>query len=288
MVNPVSGRGRGPRSAELAREVLACGGHQVTVYTTKHAGDGAAWLQAHCGEFDAAVAVGGDGTLGELVQAAAPAGLRVGIIPVGTANVVARDLGIPRHAERAAQVILAAKTRALDLGRVNGRGFLAMVGVGLDGEIVRAVSGARTGPIRMSSYVLPTLRALRKFREPALRLQVDGRVIDGPGFGLIVTNTRNYGGLFSVCPSADLSDGRLDFQLRRKPGATAAARCLLPGAFGRSAGPGLAASGRGRSFEITTAEPCPVQVDGDFFGMTPISISLEPAGVRIFADRGAS
>ncbi len=288
VVNPVSGRGRAPKAAERARETLVSRGHEVTVYTTRHAGDGAAWLSEHRAGFEACVAVGGDGTLSELVQVAAPSGLAVGIIPVGTANVVSRDLGIPRNPKRAALVVADGHTRPLDLGKVNDRWFLAMVGIGLDGEIVRALSGARTGPIRMSSYVKPTLRALLRYREPALRLKVDGQPFEGPGFGLIVTNTRNYGGLFAVCPKASLSDGWLDFQLRRRPGAWTAVRCLIRGTLGGRVGAAVAGVGQGRILEVTTETPSPVQVDGDYFGTTPIRISLTPSGVHIFAPKADS
>jgi diacylglycerol kinase (ATP) len=283
IVNPISGRGAGPSRAAKALERFEAAGVSVEMHVTRGPGSAAEWLGSRCGAYDAAIAVGGDGTLREIIEAVAGTPVTLGIVPVGTANVVARDLGLPRRPELAAGVILQGHRRRIDTGLVNGRRFLAMVGAGLDAEIVRRLSAQRRGPIRMASYLGPTLAALRRWREAPMRLAVDGAWDPEPCFGVIVSNTRNYGGLFSMCPDARLDDGWLDYQARRRGGAVTVARCLLAGTLGRPLGRGVCSYGKGRSFGIDAESPIPVQADGDYIGTTPVEIRLDAGSVAIFA-----
>ncbi len=289
IVNPISGQGAAVRAAALATRILEHSGLRVVQHVTSAAGQARAFAAALDAESDACIVVGGDGTLNEAIGGIGR-DLPIGIIPVGTANVVSRDLRISRNPKKAAQMILEGTPRAIDVGRVNGRRFLAMVGAGFDGAVVQAIAEARHGPISKITYVMPALRALARFHARPLRLTVDGTPIDRRFFGVMITNTRNYGGYFSVTPGADIADGWLNWvgqaagsRLRLLQYATAAAiRRELP--------PSAALYGRGREFVLEAEDggPVPVQIDGDFFGHLPVTIGILPGAARLIQPPSAN
>ena len=280
IVNPVSGRGKGPPAAARVKSRLESAGHAVRIQETRAAGDAARLAGAAVLNGETVVAVGGDGTLREVVEGTGP-DTRIGLIPAGTANVLARDLGVPRDPERAACLLLEGTSQPVDMGWVNGRPFLAMVGVGQDADVVRRLAERRNGPIRMSSYVLPSIETLFGYRYVTLDVEIDGEPLDVPVYGVIVSNTANYGGIFSVTPDADATDGWLDWQCVVQPGRGAVLGWSMAAIRRRKAGPRLARYGRARRVVVTADDPAPVQVDGDPFGMTPVSIEIAPGRVSI-------
>lgn len=282
VVNPVSGRGAGPGLVQGAMSTLHRAGTETLVHETRGPGDARDWAATRGRAFDVVVCVGGDGTLREVIEGLDGGGT-VGVIPAGTANVVARDLGIPRSGAGAVRVLLEGRPRSLDVGRVNGRPFLAMVGVGFDGEVVRSLCDSRRGPIRMSSYVLPGLRSFLHHRPQPLAVTVDDRPSRNGAFGMIICNTRNYGGFLSVAPQARMDDGWLDFQMQLGSGRTSLLVLSLAALMHRRPPSHLAAYGRGRRIKVEAGTPVPVQVDGDAFGTTPVEVEVEAARVSILA-----
>lgn len=231
-------------------------------------------------ECDAVVAVGGDGTLRTVLDALRrPVG--VGVIPIGTANVVARELGIPLDPEGAAAAVAGGRTRLLDVGEANGRHFLAMVGVGFDAEIVAAVHGRRGGPIRMSDFVVPTWRAWTAPPRARLRLSSDGNEVAARLQDVIVCNVRNYGAYFSVTPAARPDDGRLDWVARGPSGFGSALAWAVAALRRRPAG--FLHYGQAAALQIDAiGDPVPVQIDGDPAGTTPLSLRILASAARLF------
>jgi diacylglycerol kinase (ATP) len=282
IVNPISGTGEALRAAGVAAAVLERRGVRVTQHVTAGPGQARMLAAAVDPECDAVVAVGGDGTLNEVLTGLSR-DIPVGIVPIGTANVVSRDLRIPRDPRRSAELLLDGVPRPIDVGRINDRRFIAMVGAGFDGAIVKALCEARTGPISKLSYVRPTLRALGSFRPVPIRVTVDGEAVPEPFHGVFVTNARNYAGYFSVTPSASIDDGTLDWAAQTSAGRFALLRFAIAALLHRELPSPAARYGRGRTFLLEPAgpDPVPVQVDGDFFGYLPVSIEILPAAARI-------
>jgi diacylglycerol kinase (ATP) len=283
--NPISGRGRSAAAAEKAAEVFRRAELTVQIHETRAAGDGRRFAAELATDMDALVAVGGDGTLNEVISGLVR-DVPVGLIPVGTANVVARDLGLPFDPAEAARLILHGSTRRIDVGRVNDRRFLAMVGVGFDGEIVKEIAAARSGPITQLTYVKPAMRALSAFSPRPLRLTVDGATLAEDFYAVFVANTRCYGGHFSVAPEAILDDGALHFAAWTEKSKLTLLRYAWAGLLRRKASG--AVYGAGRTFRIESADgtPVPVQADGDPLGTTPLDIEILPHAARVFAANG--
>jgi diacylglycerol kinase (ATP) len=280
--NPISGRGKSQAAAEKAAGVLRRAEIDVDVRETRVAGDGRRFARELSPDSDALIAVGGDGTLNEVVSGLTR-DVPVGLVPVGTANVVARDLRLPFHPEEAARVIVHGTTRTIDVGRVNDRRFLAMVGVGFDGEIVKEIAAARRGPISQLTYVRPAMRALASFQPRPLRLTVDGVPLPDDFYAVFVTNTRCYGGHFAVAPEAALDDGVFHFAAWTARSKARLLRYAFAGLLRRKAS--AAQYGTGRRFRIDSVEgtPVPAQADGDPLGATPLDIEVLPRAARVFA-----
>lgn len=282
IVNPISGSGRGLRAAREAAAEFGTLGIAATIRPTGAPGDATRFAAESATDHDAVFAVGGDGTLNEVVTGL-PAGFPAGIIPVGTANVVARDLGVYARPAEAARRAARGVPRPFDVGTVNDRCFLAMVGIGFDGAIVQAICEKRRGPISMATYVAPALSTLWNFRSPTLHVEIDGIREPIPHHGAIITNTRNYGGLFSVTPAAKPDDGLLHWIGYKSPSKAALLAYSTFAAWRREAPKALATYGSGTSFVVTSDTPCAVEADGDYIGTTPIRIGIRPNGCTLLA-----
>ncbi len=139
--NPTAGQFWSPFRAETVKSYLAKHEWQVELAPTQFAGHGIELArQAVAERFDVVIAAGGDGTLNEVSQALAYTPVKLGILPVGTTNVLAREFKIPLGFEEALEYLPIAETTTVDLGKVDNRYFLLMAGIGFDAEVVRDIN----------------------------------------------------------------------------------------------------------------------------------------------------
>ena len=279
--NPISGRGKSAAAAETAAAVFFKAGLDVDIRPTAAAGDARRFASELKADVDAVACVGGDGTLNEIVRGLVLP-IPIGLVPVGTANVVARELGVPFSPSKAAAVLLGGRTRAIDVGRIGSGRFVAMTGVGFDGEIVKAIAKARKGPISQLTYVRPSIAALSAFKPRPLTLEVDGRLLPETFFGVIVANTRCYGGHFSVAPDAVIDDGLLHYSAWTLPSKLQLIRYAIAALLRRRSS--AARYGSGKRFRILSADgsPVSVQADGDPAPDTPVEIEVSERSAQLF------
>ena len=284
IVNRHAGRKGTRRAAERAAVRMRDRGVDVRLERTGSAEEAAALIATTAPNVDAVVSVGGDGTVRGVVDALLASGIEVdvGIIPRGTANVVARELGVPIHPVRAADVVVDGTPRRIDVGKVNDETFLAMVGIGLDATIVQ---GVRPGRLKLARMGWSSMQTLARPRFQPLRILVNGEEITEPSFSAVVTNTRNYAGWFSLCPAAAPDDGRFDLIRTRRRDRRAILRLVSAAVRWRPTSARVAAYSRGETFliESTGAHQVPVQADGDPCGTTPVRISIVKSAVAIIA-----
>jgi YegS/Rv2252/BmrU family lipid kinase len=285
VVNPISGRGRALRAAERFLEAFRAEGGAAEETRTAAAGEGTRRAaEAVAAGYDAVVAVGGDGTVNEVLQGLDGTGVPVAILATGTANVLARELGIPFDPRAAARVAALGRPRTVDVGEARTtageRRFLCCAGAGFDGAVVRGVAEARKARLGFRGWVKPLWREIRAYDFPALRVSVDG--VPSPAATLaVVCNTANYGGFFTLIPGADPGDGALDAFLLDARRRRSFFRYLWGAWRGTLPGERDAATVRGRTVRIEADRPVPVQVDGDPFGTTPLDVSLRPGAARV-------
>jgi diacylglycerol kinase (ATP) len=288
VVNPVSGRRRALRAVPRFLDALRKAGGRAEEFRTAAAGDATrAAAGARGGGFDAVVAVGGDGTVNEILNGLDGSGIPVAILPTGTANVLARDLRIPFDPEGAARTAALGAVRTLDTGSAAAAGpgggrrrLLCCAGAGLDGAVVAAVARARGGRLGFRGWLGPLWRTLRDYPFPPLRVTVDG-VPAAPCTVAVILNAGHYGGIFDLVPGTRPDDGAFDLCLLDARRRRSFFRYLWAARRGTLARHGDAATARGTVVRVEADVPVPVQVDGDPFGTTPLEVTLVPASAQV-------
>ena len=284
--NPTAGNGRGRRrAAELVRQ-LERRGHHVEWFVTTRAGEARSLAARFEGRVDCMVAAGGDGTLNEVLNGLAEAG-RTPLVPMalGTANMLARELAIPRDPAGLAALIEADGVRRIDMGRVDETRFLGVVGAGFDAMVTERVRAVRRGRLGYLGYVLPILRTLARYRPPRLRVRLDGGAPVECEL-LIVGNLRCYGGILRVTAAARCDSGRLDACLFRSAKTAELVRYAGSAFRGRLAEDPQVLYRSATRIEVDGDGAVPVQIDGDAWGTTPVEIAIEPGAGPILAPGG--
>jgi diacylglycerol kinase (ATP) len=232
--------------------------------------------------FDRLLAVGGDGTLHEVVNGVGPAGLPVGLVPAGSGNDFARSAALPLDPRAVVRGLAQGATRSVDLGRVHGRFYLNVAGVGFDAQVAAEVNAGRRGSRGALLYVGAALRVLRRYRNLPLEIRVDGRAVSGRCLLVAVANGAAYGGGMRVCPRADVSDGQLDVCLAGDLSRTATA-LVLPSVFlGLHLLHPAVRYLRGRQVEVRGPEEALVHADGELVGALPATFAVVPGALSLW------
>ena len=210
ILNGRSGSGAAVASVRRIRELCDEAGREVLVTTASGKGIERAARAAVEGGCDMLVAGGGDGTIGTVAGIAAKAGLPFGVLPLGTRNHFARDLGLPLDLDGAIQVILAGETRTVDLGEVNGRIFINNSSIGVYPRLVRMRERLRKyGLAKWTAALWALLAVLRRHPFMAVRITADGEtMVRRTPFVFIGNNEYRMEGL-SAARRESLNDGLL-------------------------------------------------------------------------------
>lgn len=236
-------------------------------------------LQAATAGFDVVAACGGDGTVNEVVNGLAGSSTALAVVPGGTANVWAKEVGLPRDPLRAARLIVEGERRTVDVGSAGGRRFLLMAGAGFDAHVVNRVAPTVKQRLGAASYVLQGLRELVRYQGAPQTLHLDGRECATPVFWLVLGNTRSYGGVVRITNRALVDDGLLDLCVFQQPGVFPFAFYGLGILAGRHGGARGTVWERVHVLEVD-GPPLPVQVDGEPAGHTPMRFWAEPGALQ--------
>ncbi|HJO03610.1 MAG TPA: diacylglycerol kinase family protein [Acidobacteriota bacterium] len=273
IVNPIAGQGAPMRVAEEARAHLEERGWEVGVRPTSATGHATVLAQACVDSTDLIVVVGGDGTVREAVAGLDGAPVPVGFVPMGNANVLARELGIPQCPERSIPLLTTGQPLAIDVGRVDGMIFLSMVSVGYDGWTIAGVDrlrGTRLGGWMYRHggssglYVLAGLPPLLlRARPNRVRIEADGKVLARRYPSAVFSNAEAYGLGWAMTPGADIRDGRLDHQANRRSAPWFVVWTIAASILHRRV-PGMVAEyGDATSYRVSAERPFRWQADGD-------------------------
>jgi len=231
------------------------------------------------------IAAGGDGTINEVVDGMVNSPVPLGILPAGTANVLATELGLGRGIEQAARLIPRCVARRIALGRLDcgsvPRHFLSMAGVGFDAQIVYRLSAPLKRRLGKGAYWISGFaQAVRRF--PEFEIEVDGGTRAMCSFAL-VSHVRNYGGDFEIARNASLLQDRFEVVLFRGRHSLPYLKYVLGMVTGRLAGMSGVTFLTGRSVRVS--DPADrrihIQVDGEYAGRVPASIILVPEAITL-------
>lgn len=301
LFNPVAGHGRAGELAERADALLRAGGWNVASQPTRPDTGARELARALDADVERVVVLGGDGTLRETIDGLGPRAAQVGIalVPMGNANVVARELGIPLEPEAAVEHVADDAVRPMDLARVRctpeGASeavvglVLAVVGIGWDAATVGLLDRMRRSRVGRVLYRVwaDGLYLIAGFanlvrRAPRLEMEVDGRRLPGVARGLHVCSLRTYAKGLWMTPDAGPDTGRLHYQARRRAAVPFLAWHLLAAWLRRRVSSVVSDYGDGTRVVVRSETPYPVQIDGDYLGRTrELEVTIIPAALRI-------
>jgi len=303
IVNPAAGQGKPQEALDGMRAALSpvLGGVSVT----QKAGDAERAARDAAGQgFDAVLVAGGDGTVNEVINGllTAPGSakpLPLGLVPLGTQNVLASELGLSATDDLSftAAMLRAGKTRRLDAGKAGERYFVLMAGFGFDAVVVREVLRPVKELIGPAAYALATLGALAKYRSTAISLTLDGEEIRSEAFLVVIANAASYAyRQIKLALFAEPDDGWLDVCVFERPN--------MDSRLHRAMNRGLDRVGfasqmvsvlarrhlrdpsvryyRARTIALTSVPPISGQLDGETFGETPVTIRIVPHALSVF------
>jgi len=282
IVNPVAGSGRGRRVWEAVLGHLQATETAYEVEFTRSPG-AATELARRAVESGhrRIVALGGDGTLSEVVRGIAGSDVTLGLVPGGTGNDFVRSLSIPRDPVAATHIALGPHSRAVDLPRVNGMPFLNVAGVGFDAEVAAEMNRRRSRLQGAIPYLLTVLRMLTQYRNTPVQMELDGQRMEAAILLVAVGNGRYCAGGMKILPEAAVDDGLFDVciaaDLTRLE--TLGALCRVYG--GSHIGLPKVTCTRARRVKITSDTPLCVQADGELVGQVPVTLELAPQALRV-------
>ncbi len=272
--NPKAGGGRALFDSTLGR--LKNFGFAIEIGETREAGHAETLVRAalESGSFDCVIASGGDGTINEIANGMAGSEVPLGIIPSGTANVLAAEIGLRMEPQFIAETIAYGWSRRIHLGSMNGKLFLMMASVGFDARVVVGVSKNLKAYFGKGAYIWEAVRLLFGKSFSRLEVVVDDRAYQGSW--VVVSNGKYYAGKFLLAAAAAIDEkgfvivifdsatflgklGDLLSIIRGKVGSQKRTRVL-----------------KGETVSIKSSVSEPVQMDGDFAGAVPVLISTSP------------
>jgi YegS/Rv2252/BmrU family lipid kinase len=282
ILNPAA---RGTKAGLLWKKIRAFS-DDALVRMTSEAGQAREFAEQAVEQgFDTVVAAGGDGTVNEVVNGIAGSDVALGLLPMGTMNVFAAELGIPaNNLPKCWKIIEAGHTRLVDLPRANDHSFVQLAGVGFDAQIVQETDWEfrkNFGPL--SYLVAATQIASRK--PPSLTVEANGK--QRKGSFVLVGNGRFYGGPFETFKNAKVDDGKLDILIFKNLGYLDIVRYLSGIAFGTHLGMHDVEYFQTRKAVVRSAENVPVEVDGEVIGTVTVTFHLSRHKLKVLAPAGA-
>lgn len=289
IANPTSGS-YAHHAAHLEETVafLQDHGWNVALKLTEAAGDGRRLArEAVNQQAEVVIAAGGDGTINEVIQELVGTETALGVLPIGTVNDWAREIGIPLDVKGARDVLVHGRTRHIDLGCVNEHYFLLMVGIGLDGAITQKVEQHPLKRLGVVGYLLASIWYGLRYRSFVTSVISKEREQKTSALQIVVGNTQLYGGAIKFTWQAKADDGLLDVVIVRRRGVLGrllvAVELFLP----RKKRMPWITYERSEAIEIQTPEPVAMQIDGDPIGFTPARFTTVPGALKVVVPHGS-
>lgn len=296
IINPIAGLGLGRHFMRYLARGLEENQFEPIIKATTRKGD-ARTIVKETPDCDYITCIGGDGTFNEIINGITLNGrdIPIGLIPMGSGNVLAKELKLSARPSKFIKLLKDQKTRTIDIGEITfgadnysrPRFFASMVGIGFDAEVVRQHHLGRRGRDffpHMSSYLPLSLKIAWTYKNPRMNIEVDGKLITTEASFIQVANVRSYGGPFVLAPHARPDDGWLDVMWFKAQVSRDIWRYYWDAFWfdvTKTAGVGGC---RVKEVKISSRELVPVQVDGDFCGYLPVSIRVIPRAISVIAN----
>jgi len=254
-----------------------------TVYATTRRGQAEMMARLAVGEgFKKIVAAGGDGTINEVVNGLAGSAATLGLLPIGTVNVFAMELGLPSHnLEMCWNIIQSENTRLIDLPSASGKYFVQLAGVGLDAQVVKETSAFLKRNFGPFSYLISAAQIAAR-RPPRLFIESENSATK-EGSLVLVGNGRRYGGPFPFFKHAVIDDGLLDVVAFKQLGYLEIIKYLQEVFFSSDIRLPEVEYFQTRRLRVTSDQDVPVELDGELVGNCPVEFQMHERTLRVLA-----
>ena len=289
IINPISGTSSKARIPGLVEKMFEPDLFEIEIIKTEFAGHATGLTQKALDDhFDYIVAAGGDGTVNEVARTMIHSDAAMGIIPLGSGNGLARDLGISMDVKKAIETIVAGNRITIDYCKADGHNFFCTCGVGFDALVTERFSeGKKRGPI---SYVKSAITEYFKFVPDIYEIALDdGSVIKEKAFLVTCANASQYGNNAYIAPNANISDGKMDI-IVLAPISPIEVGPIAVQLFTRQINNNHRVSHyRAEKVRIKRSKPGPMHVDGEpIYSGKEIEIETIPGGLHVIApEKGA-
>ncbi|HEX2958065.1 MAG TPA: YegS/Rv2252/BmrU family lipid kinase, partial [Chitinispirillaceae bacterium] len=221
---------------------------------------------------DMVIVAGGDGTINAVINGLAGSDIALGIIPLGTVNLLATELGIPADIRSACQSLTEGKPRFIDLGRINNRYFASLAGVGFDAFVLKETRPALKHLIGGLAYVFYAVTSVMKYPFKSIHIHIDEEPVQRKGYLLLIGNGKYFGANMPVAPLASMNDHKLDCVLYRKKGIIGTAQYFWKIKTGNISQSPYTEYLKVKRVDIAAHGKHPVHGDGELFGTTPVTV----------------
>lgn len=273
----------GAKQADRATGLLRAAGFDITIQSAPHAESIPDFVSSALKDVDAVIAGGGDGTMNAVANGLVGSSLPLGVIPLGTANDLARTLGIPSSIPEACAIIAAGHVREIDLGWVNGKVFLNVASMGLTTRVTRELSPKVKRRLGVLAYPVALTRALRSLHSFEVEISSDGQTLRRRAVQVAVGNGRFFGGGMRIAHDAAIDDQRLDLYIIEARNAWELVRAVPAILTGRAETSPHVTALHGCEIEVKADHPRAVSMDGEIRTTTPALFRLLPRALRVFA-----
>lgn len=230
--------------------------------------------------YDLVIAAGGDGTINSVVNGLAGSQTALGIIPLGTINLLAMELKIPSDIESACQIIGHGRIQTIDLGKVNDRFFTSLCGIGFDAYVISQTQSSLKKQFGSGAYILNGIKNLIRYPFHSIRLCVNQK-IHKSGYIVIVGNGKYYGASVLIAPDASTHDGLLDVVIFQKRDALSLLRYIWELHKGDLTALPDVEHIQAKHISIERHGRHKLHLDGEYYGRTPVEISIVPSALKV-------
>lgn len=279
ILNPTANRGRAKHLADRIPYYLRQQGCQVKLVSTDSPRQVNQLIQSTAAQ--RLVVAGGDGTINSVLSAVAGSEIPLSVIPLGSVNVFAREIGLPFDLQDACQVAARGTIRRIDLGRANGRWFSLMAGLGFDAQVVHAIGPQIKNLLGSFGYVLTGLRLLKQYAPADMTITLDDRQLRARAWVAVVGNAASYAHHWKLTPHASIDDGWLDLCLFADAPVRELVGELASALSGRHLDHPQVSYFRARKVTIQADPRVCMQVDGDAAGFSPAEIEIVPKALSV-------
>ncbi len=290
IVNPGSGAGSSRLAGRQFEQYLRRRGFEIRLGLTGSLDDACELATEAAVDYDCAavVVVGGDGTVREVAHGLEGSDKPLLIVPSGTENLLANELGFDEKIKTTIETFEAGYTRPVDLGNINGKCFTSVVGFGFDGRIVKSVCEQRRGHINHLDYFWPMWRTFWNYKFDAMKVEVDEEEIFN-GRGLVfVGNSSRYALGLQILHYADLSDGLLDVCIYKCASQVRLLKHSVMTVIKHHAGSRDVIYRQGKSITVSSdSNSVETEIDGDPGPPLPVQIKVVPKAVNCLVPEGA-